>query len=190
MSETFNALVAEQADGKVRTAFRELTAESLPDGDVTVAVAYSTVNYKDGLAVTGKGKVIRAFPMVCGIDFSGTVECSSHPDFAAGDEVVCTGWGMSETHWGGYAGKARVLGDWLIKLPSGMTLKQAMAIGTAGFTSMLSVMALEHMGVWPGPHEVLISGAAGGWGASPRRCWPISGIAWRPRPGEPRPTIT
>ena len=165
MSETFNALVAEQANGKVRTAFRELAAASLPDGDVTVAVAYSTVNYKDGLAVTGKGKVVRAFPMVCGIDFSGTVEHSGDPDFAAGDEVVCTGWGLGETHWGGYAGKARVPAGWLVRLPRDMTLKDAMVIGTAGFTSMLSVMALEHMGVRPGQHEVLVTGAAGGVGS-------------------------
>ncbi len=165
MSDTFTALVADEVDGRSRAEFRELSTADLPEGEVTVALACSTLNYKDGLAVTGKGKIARRFPMVLGIDFAGTVESSTVPDFAPGAEVLCTGWGLSETHWGGYAGKARVPAAWLVPLPEGLSLEQAMAIGTAGFTSMLSVMALEHMGVAPGEHEVIVTGAAGGVGS-------------------------
>ncbi len=165
MSETFRALVADQVEGKTQTALQDLTAADLPDGDVTVAVAYSTLNYKDGLAVTGAGKVIRRFPMVCGIDLAGTVEESQSSEFAPGDPVVLTGWGLGEAHWGGYAQKQRVRSEWLVPLPAPFTLQQAMAIGTAGFTAMLCVTALEQAGVTPGEHEVIVTGAAGGVGS-------------------------
>jgi acrylyl-CoA reductase (NADPH) len=135
------------------------------DGDVTVAVEWSTVNYKDGLAVTGKAPVVRRFPMIAGIDFAGTVIASSHPDWKAGDKVVSTGWGLGETHLGAYAEKARVKGDWLVRLPEGMSARDAMAIGTAGFTAMLSVLALERHGVTPKHGPVVVTGAAGGVGS-------------------------
>jgi len=135
------------------------------DGDVTVRVEWSTLNYKDGLAVTGKAPVVRRFPMIAGIDFAGTVEQSSHPQWQAGDKVVCTGWGMGETHLGAYAEKARVKGDWLVRLPAGMSARDAMAIGTAGFTAMLAVLALEEQGITPGKGAVVVSGAAGGVGS-------------------------
>ena len=165
MSETCKAIVAEEVEGKIRGSLKEIAISDLPAGDVTVRVAYSTLNYKDGLAVTGKAKIARRYPMVCGIDLAGTVEESSSPDYKPGDEVVITGWGLGESHWGGYAQKARVKSDWLIPLPKEFSLKQAMAIGTAGFTSILSVMALEQLGVKPGEHEVIVTGAAGGVGS-------------------------
>jgi acrylyl-CoA reductase (NADPH) len=135
------------------------------EGDVTVAVEWSTLNYKDGLAVTGKAPVVRRFPMIAGIDFAGTVEASSHPQWKAGDKVICTGWGLGETHLGAYAEKARVKGDWLVRLPDGMSARQAMAIGTAGFTAMLAVLALEKHGVTPKAGPVVVTGAAGGVGS-------------------------
>src|SRR5437667_4564338 len=135
------------------------------DGDVTVRVEWSTLNYKDGLAVTGKAPVVRRFPMIAGIDFAGTVEQSSHPDWKAGDKVICTGWGMGETHLGAYAEKARVKGDWLVPLPDGLSTREAMAIGTAGFTAMLAVMALEKQGLSPDSGPVVVTGAAGGVGS-------------------------
>jgi acrylyl-CoA reductase (NADPH) len=135
------------------------------DGDVTVRVEWSTLNYKDGLALTGKAPVVRRFPMIAGIDFAGTVEASSHPAWKAGDKVVCTGWGMGETHLGAYAEKARVKGDWLVALPQGLSARDAMAIGTAGFTAMLSVLALEKHGVSPKSGPVVVTGAAGGVGS-------------------------
>jgi acrylyl-CoA reductase (NADPH) len=135
------------------------------DGDVTVAVEWSTVNYKDGLAVTGKAPVVRRFPMIAGIDFAGTVAQSSHPAWKAGDRVVCTGWGMGETHLGGYAEQARISGDWLVRLPDGLSARDAMAIGTAGFTAMLSVLALERHGLTPQHGPVVVTGAAGGVGS-------------------------
>src|SRR3954464_4861698 len=135
------------------------------DGDVTVRVEWSTLNYKDGLALTGKAPVVRRFPMIAGIDFAGTVEQSSHPQWKAGDKVVCTGWGMGETHLGAYAEKARVKGDWLVALPQGLSARDAMAIGTAGFTAMLSVLALEKHGVSPKSGPVVVTGAAGGVGS-------------------------
>ncbi|MEW6296262.1 MAG: MDR family oxidoreductase [Thermodesulfobacteriota bacterium] len=164
MSETFKAIVAEEVDGKVRASLKDLTANDLPPGDVTVRVAYSTLNYKDGLAVTGRAKIARRFPMVCGIDLAGTVEESQNPEYKPGDRVLITGWGLSETHWGGYSQKQRVKAEWLIPVPEPLSLKQAMAIGTAGFTSMLCVMALEHLGVAPGAQPVIVTGAAGGVG--------------------------
>src|SRR3979490_3420314 len=135
------------------------------DGDVTVAVEWSTLNYKDGLAVTGKAPVVRRFPMIAGIDFAGTVEQSSHPHWKAGDKVVCNGWGLGETHLGAYAGKARVKGDWLVRLPEGMSARDAMAIGTAGYTAMLSVLALEKHGLTPKDGLIVVTGAAGGVGS-------------------------
>ena len=165
MAETVKAIVAEEVNGKVRASLKEISTNDLPAGDVTVRVAYSTLNYKDGLAVTGTAKIARRLPMVCGIDLAGTVEESSSADYKPGDHVVITGWGLSESHWGGFAQKQRVKSEWLIPAPKELSLKQTMAIGTAGFTSILSVMALEHMGVKPGEQEVIVTGAAGGVGS-------------------------
>ena len=161
----FKALVLEENDGKVSASLQELEESRLPDGDVTVAVDYSTLNYKDGMIVNGIGRLVRHYPHVPGVDFAGTVSESAHPDFAAGDKVVLTGWRVGEAHWGGYAQKARVKGDWLVPLPKGLDAKRAMAIGTAGFTAMLAVMALEEHGVTPAKGEVLVTGAAGGVGS-------------------------
>jgi acrylyl-CoA reductase (NADPH) len=135
------------------------------EGDVTVRVEWSTLNYKDGLAVTGKAPVVRRFPMIAGIDFAGTVEASSHPQWKAGDKVICDGWGLGETHLGAYAEKARVKGDWLVRLPEGMSSRDAMAIGTAGYTAMLSVLALERYGLTPSDGPIIVTGAAGGVGS-------------------------
>ena len=167
MTETFRALMARETDGKAACEFEDLTIDDLPeDGDAVVSVAYSTLNYKDGLAVTGnQGKVMRNLPMVPGIDLAGIVESPGNSDLKPGDEVVVTGWGLSETAWGGYAQKARLNSDWLLPLPDGISLQQSMAIGTAGFTAMLSVMTLEHMGLEPSQGEVLVTGAAGGVGS-------------------------
>jgi putative YhdH/YhfP family quinone oxidoreductase len=165
MSETFKAIVTEEVDGKSRTSLKEITTSDLPAGDVTVRVAYSTLNYKDGLAVTGKAKIARQLPMICGIDLAGTVEESSSSHYKPGDSVLITGYGLSETHGGGYSQKQRVKSEWLVPVPREFTLKQAMAIGTAGFTSMLCVMGIERMGVKPGEHEVVVTGAAGGVGS-------------------------
>jgi acrylyl-CoA reductase (NADPH) len=135
------------------------------EGDVTIRVEWSTLNYKDGLAVTGKAPVVRRFPMIAGIDLAGTVEQSSHPQWKAGDKVICNGWGMGETHLGAYAEKARVKGDWLVRLPEGMSARDAMAIGTAGYTAMLSVLALEKHGLTPKDGPIVVTGAAGGVGS-------------------------
>jgi acrylyl-CoA reductase (NADPH) len=135
------------------------------EGDVTVRVEYSALNYKDGLAVTGKAPVVRRFPMIAGIDLAGTVEQSSHPQWKAGDKVICTGWGMGESHLGAYAEKARVKGDWLVRVPQTMSTREAMAIGTAGFTAMLAVLALEQHGLTPKDGPVVVTGAAGGVGS-------------------------
>jgi acrylyl-CoA reductase (NADPH) len=143
----------------------DLTESDLMEGDVTVAVEHSTVNYKDGLAITGKGPIIRKFPLIPGIDFSGRVVASTNPDWKPGDRVVLNGWGVGENHHGGYAGLARVPGAWLVRVPGNMTTSDAMAIGTAGYTAMLCVMALEHEGVKPSDGEVLVTGAAGGVGS-------------------------
>ncbi len=161
----FRALVVDKVDGGVVTDLRDLNEAELPDGDVTVEVAYSTVNYKDGLAVTGRGPVVRKYPMVPGIDLAGTVIESRHPEVSQGDAVVLNGWGVGESHWGGFAGKARLHGDWLVPLPSAFTAAQAMAIGTAGYTAMLCVLALERQGITPGRGEVLVTGASGGVGS-------------------------
>ncbi len=161
----FKAIMITKDDAGYRAELQEVDEGRLPEGDVTVRVAYSTLNYKDGLAITGKSPVVRSFPMVPGIDFAGTVEASSHPEFKAGDAVVLNGWGVGEVHWGGLAQKARVKGDWLIPLPAAFTPRQAMAIGTAGYTAMLCVMALERHGLKPDMGEILVTGASGGVGS-------------------------
>lgn len=162
---TFKAIRIDKADKGTTAALTQFDEAELMDGDVTVRVEWSTLNYKDGLALTGKAPVVRRFPMIAGIDFAGTVEASSHPQWKAGDKVVCTGWGMGETHLGAYAEKARVTGDWLVALPQGLSARDAMAIGTAGFTAMLSVLALEKHGVSPKSGPVVVTGAAGGVGS-------------------------
>ncbi|MCK1737815.1 oxidoreductase [Bradyrhizobium sp. 138] len=162
---TFKAIRVDKADKGTTAALTQFDDAELMDGDVTVRVEWSTLNYKDGLALTGKAPVVRRFPMIAGIDFAGTVEQSSHPQWKAGDKVVCTGWGMGETHLGAYAEKARVKGDWLVALPQGLSARDAMAIGTAGFTAMLSVLALEKHGLSPKSGPVVVTGAAGGVGS-------------------------
>jgi acrylyl-CoA reductase (NADPH) len=162
---TFKAIRIDKADKGTTAALTQFDEAELMDGDVTVRVEYSTLNYKDGLAVTGKAPVVRRFPMIAGIDLAGTVEQSSHPQWKAGDKVICTGWGMGETHLGAYAEKARVKGDWLVRLPEGMSARDAMAIGTAGFTAMLAVLALEKQGLNPKDGAVVVTGAAGGVGS-------------------------
>ena len=161
----FKAVLIEKDEAGYRAGVTEVDDAALPDGDVTVRVAYSTLNYKDGLAITGKGPVVRKFPMVPGIDLAGTVEASSHPGIAVGDAVVLNGWGVGEGHWGGLSQRARLKGDWLVPLPAAFTPRQAMAIGTAGYTAMLCVMALERHGVTPANGEVLVTGANGGVGS-------------------------
>jgi acrylyl-CoA reductase (NADPH) len=159
------AIVVEKADGGTKAALTDFDEANLMDGDVTIRVEYSTVNYKDGLAVTGKAPVVRRFPMIAGIDGAGTVESSTHPDFKAGDKVILNGWGCGETHLGCYAEKARLKGDWLVPLPAGMSTREAMAIGTAGYTAMLAVMALERHGLTPDRGPIAVTGAAGGVGS-------------------------
>lgn len=160
----FRALVLEEADRKVTASLRELDESALPAGDVTVAISHSTLNYKDGLILGGIGRLVRTYPHVPGIDFVGTVESSESPAYKAGDKVVLTGWRVGEAHWGGYATKARVKADWLVPLPQGLSEKQAMAIGTAGFTAMLAVMELQDAGIAPQSGPVLVTGANGGLG--------------------------
>jgi len=162
---TFKAIVIDKAESGQKVALRDFDENDLMDGDVTVRVEHSTINYKDGLAITGKAPVVRRFPMIAGVDFSGTVDQSSHPDWTAGDKVICNGWGLGETHLGAYAQKARVKGGWLVRLPPTMSAREAMAIGTAGYTAMLCVMALEQAGVKPGSGPVIVTGAAGGVGS-------------------------
>jgi acrylyl-CoA reductase (NADPH) len=162
---TFKAIVIEKADKGTTAALSDFDEANLMDGDVTVRVAYSTLNYKDGLALSGKAPVVRRFPMIAGIDFAGTVESSSNPAWKAGDKVILNGWGCGETHLGAYAEKARVKGDWLVPLPDGMSAHDAMAIGTAGYTAMLCVMALERHGLTPESGPVAVTGAAGGVGS-------------------------
>lgn len=166
MSETFKAiLVSRDADKKQSVAVTDLTDADLMEGDVTVAVEATTVNYKDGLAITGKAPVVRRWPLVPGIDFAGTVISSSNPDWRQGDQVILNGWGVGETHFGAYAGRARVKGDWLVPLPEGISAHDAMAVGTAGYTAMLCVMALERHGILPDRGPVVVTGAAGGVGS-------------------------
>lgn len=161
----FNAILIEKDDAGYRASLKSVDETALPEGDVLVSVEYSTLNYKDALAITGKSPVVRKFPMVPGIDFVGTVEHSAHAGFNAGDKVILNGWGVGETHWGGLAQKARVNGDWLIPLPQGMRPDHAMAIGTAGYTAMLCSMALGRHGVTPDKGDILVTGAAGGVGS-------------------------
>lgn len=164
---TFKALVVEKsAEGVISATVQQIGEDRLPaGGDVTVAVAYSTLNYKDGLCVTGMGGLVRTFPHVPGIDFAGTVEASADPRYKPGDKVILTGWRVGEVWWGGYAQKARVKADWLVPLPHGLTARQAMAVGTAGFSSVLAILALETHGLTPEKGEVLVTGAAGGVGS-------------------------
>jgi acrylyl-CoA reductase (NADPH) len=161
----FKALLIEKDDAGHRAGIVELPDNRLPEGDVTVDVEFSTLNYKDGLAITGKGPVVRTFPMVPGIDFAGVVRSSGHPEFNAGDRVVLNGWGVGEQHWGGLAQRAKVRGDWLVHLPAAMSSRGAMMIGTAGYTAMLSVMVLERYGIRPRDGDVLVTGANGGVGS-------------------------
>lgn len=162
---SFKALLASKTGKTISTSVVEMNEQDLMPGDVVVDVDYSTVNYKDALAVTGRADVIRQFPLIPGIDFAGTVKASSYPGIAAGDRVVANGWGLSQTHHGGYAQKARVNGEWLIKLPAALSTKDSMAIGTAGYTAMLCVLALEHGGLTPQHGDVLVTGANGGVGS-------------------------
>ena len=162
---TFRAILLEENDGNVAGAVTDLDEDRLPEGDVTVRIDYSDLNYKDGLILKGLARLVRNYPHVPGIDFSGVVEQSASPDFAAGDRVVLTGWGLGERHWGGFAQKARVKAGWLVKAPEGLSNLQAMAIGTAGFTAMISVMGLEHAGLRKDAGPVLVTGASGGVGS-------------------------
>ena len=162
---TFKALLAAKTGDKISTSVVEMTEQDLMPGDVTIAVDYSTVNYKDALAITGRADVIRQFPLIPGIDLAGTVEASSYPGIAVGDRVVANSWGLSQTHHGGYAQKARLKGEWLVKIPAPFSTKDAMAIGTAGYTAMLSVLALEHGGLTPQRGDILVTGANGGVGS-------------------------
>lgn len=162
---SFKALLASKAGETISTTLVDFEEADLMPGDVTVAIDYSTVNYKDALALSGRAPVIRQFPLIPGIDFSGVVERSSHPGFAVGERVLANGWGLSQTHHGGFAQKARVSGDWLVKVPEVFSTRDAMAIGTAGYTAMLSVLALEHAGITPDKGDVLVTGASGGAGS-------------------------
>jgi len=161
----FKAIVIEKAEGGSKAALADFDEKDLMEGDVTVRVEYSTINYKDGLAITGKAPVVRRWPMIGGIDFAGTVEASTNAAWKPGDKVILNGYGLGETHLGGYAEKARVKGDWLVRLPEGLTTREAMAIGTAGYTAMLCVLALERYGIKPAQGSVIVTGASGGVGS-------------------------
>ena len=161
----FKAIIIEKTDGGTKAALVDFDEANLMDGDVTVHVEYSTINFKDGLAITGKAQVVRRFPMIAGIDFAGTVESSSHAGWKPGDKVILNGWGCGETHLGAYAEKARVKGDWLVPLPKTLSARDAMSIGTAGYTAMLAVMALERHGLTPANGPIAVTGAAGGVGS-------------------------
>ncbi|SUB31579.1 putative quinone oxidoreductase [Yersinia pseudotuberculosis] len=160
------ALILEQIEGRTTAEVRQISSSQLPAGNVTVDVNWSSLNYKDALAITGQGKIIRQFPMVPGIDFAGTVHSSEDPRFHIGQSVLLTGWGVGENHWGGLAEQARVNGDWLVPMPDGLDARKAMIIGTAGFTAILCVMALEDGGVTPKSGEVVVTGASGGVGST------------------------
>lgn len=162
---TFKALLAAKTGETISTSVVEMNEQDLMPGDVSIAIDYSTVNYKDALAITGRAEVIRQFPLIPGIDLAGTVEASSYPGIEVGDRVVANSWGLSQTHHGGYAQKARIKGEWLVKIPAPFSTKDAMAIGTAGYTAMLSVLALEHGGLTPQRGDVLVTGANGGVGS-------------------------
>jgi acrylyl-CoA reductase (NADPH) len=162
---TFKAIVIDKTDGGQKVSLTDFDENNLMDGDVTVRVEWSTVNYKDGLAITGQAPVVRRFPMIAGIDLAGTVEGSTHPRWKTGDKVILNGWGLGETHLGAYAENVRVKGDWLVPLPASMSARDAMAIGTAGYTAMLAVMALERHGLAPEQGPVVVTGASGGVGS-------------------------
>jgi len=183
---TFKAIVIEKTDAGTKAVLTDFDEANLMDGDVTVRVEFSTVNYKDGLAITGISPVVRRFPMIAGIDFSGTVEASSHPAWKPGDKVILNGWGCGETHLGAYGEKARVKGDWLVPLPVSMSAREAMAIGTAGYTAMLAVMALERHGLTPERGPIAVTGAAGGVGSVAvailaKRGFSVSAVTGRPQ---------
>lgn len=165
MADGFRAILVTKGEAGQSADFTMCKEADLMDGDVTLSVTASTVNYKDGLAVTGKAPIVRRFPLIPGIDFAGTVTSSTHPDWKPGDTAVLNGWGVGETHHGGYAGMARVKGNWLVPLPAAFTAHQAMAIGTAGYTAMLAVLALERHGITPDRGDILVTGAAGGVGS-------------------------
>ncbi len=186
----FNALVVEKDDdGKTHASVQQIGEDRLPEGEVTVAVDYSTLNYKDGLCIGPGGGLVRNYPHVPGIDFAGTVEASDDDRYKPGDKVVLTGWRVGEAHWGGYAQKARVKADWLVPLPEGLNTRQAMAVGTAGFTAMLAVMALEDHGLTPDDGTVLVTGAAGGVGSVATAIlanlgYQVAGVTGRPETAE------
>lgn len=165
MSDTFQAIIISKTDQGQSVEFKELTDTDLMEGNVVVNIEHSTVNYKDGLALTGKAPIIRKYPLVPGVDFAGTVKSSSHDEFHKGDKVVLNGWNVGESHHGGFARRARVPGDWLVHLPEVFSTAEAMAIGTAGYTAMLAVLALEEQGVKPADGEIVVTGAAGGVGS-------------------------
>ncbi|WP_339673676.1 MDR family oxidoreductase [Dasania marina] len=165
VNATFNAIVAEDVDGKPRAALKSISLNELPDEDVLVQVAYSTLNYKDGLAVSGKGRICRSLPLICGIDLAGTVVESKNPAFKAGDKVLVNGFGLSEVHNGGYSQFQRLKAEWLVRLPAAFSLEQSMALGTAGYTAMLCVQAIQDHGISPEQGPVLVTGAAGGVGS-------------------------
>ncbi len=182
---TFKALRIDKAEKGTTANFVDFNDSDLMDGDVTVKISHSTVNYKDGLAITGRSPVVRRFPMIPGIDFAGVVEASDNPAFKVGDAVVLTGWGVGETHLGGYAARARVKADWLVPLPTGLSPAHAMAIGTAGFTAMLSILALESHGLTPAAGPVVVTGAAGGVGSIAvallaKAGWDVIAVTGRP----------
>ena len=162
---TFKAILIEKSDTGQKVGLVDFDESNLMDGDVTVRIEWSTINYKDGLAITGKAPVVRRFPMIPGVDFAGTVEASSNPNWKPGDKVILNGWGLGETHLGAYAAKARVKGHWLVRLPPRLSTREAMAIGTAGYTAMLAVMALERQGIVPDRGPIVVTGAAGGVGS-------------------------
>jgi acrylyl-CoA reductase (NADPH) len=186
---TFKAIVVEKAESGTKAALTDFDEANLMDGDVTVGVDYSTVNYKDGLAITGKAPVVRRFPMIAGVDFAGTVEASTNPAWKPGDKVILNGWGTGETHFGAYAEKAHVKGDWLVPLPATMSAREAMAIGTAGYTAMLAVMALERHGLTPERGPIAVTGAAGGVGSVAiailaQLGFSVSAVTGRPEEGD------
>ena len=186
---TFKAIVVEKAESGTKAVLTDFDEANLMDGDVTVAVDYSTVNYKDGLAVTGKAPVVRRFPMIAGIDFAGTVEASTNPAWKPGDKVILNGWGTGETHLGAYAEKTRVKGDWLVPLPATMSAREAMAVGTAGYTAMLAVMALQRHGLTPEQGPIAVTGAAGGVGSVAiailaKLGFSVSAVTGRPEEGD------
>ncbi|WP_417617260.1 MDR family oxidoreductase [Oceanisphaera sp.] len=182
----FNALLLEESGKETKASVQRLNENQLADGDVLVKVDYSSLNYKDAMAITGKGKIVRQWPMVPGIDFAGTVLASDNPDYRIGDEVILTGWGVGEQHWGGMAEKASVKGEWLVPLPGTMSAKRAMAIGTAGLTAMLSLMALEEAGIKPEQGPVLVTGATGGVGSIAVRLLAKAGYEVHAETGRPQ----